>query len=1021
MKSIKINVPSLLAVLAVIAALLAAAFYYMEIDADVTKYLPRHDPVIVDAEYVLKNHSVQDRLVIDIGIQKENPAVLLTCGRFVAQKLTESGLFEQVGLKNYEKIMPDLLSHILNNLPVLFDKAQLQEEVAPLLTAENVNRTARDNYNKLLDLEGIGRSTAISKDPLGLSNRVLARLSSLSPSKNVRFFGGKLISSDGKHLLLIATPSGSGMDTQLARQLSALFSTIGRELSDQYGDAENRVVLTPMGAYRAALDNEVIAREDSERAILLASLGIALLLIFAFPRPLLGLFAFLPAIFGSAAALFVLALLERSISIMALGFGGAIIAITVDHGIAFLLFLDRPEITTGKMAAREIRSVGLLTALTTMGAFGALLFSDFPIFEQLGLFTAMGIGFSFLFVHLVFPMIFPEMPSAPVRALPLRKGVEKLTGFGAKGAFLLALLGVFMLFFARPEFLVSLNAMNTVSQKTFAAEKTFNRVWGEGIFENIFLMTAGEHVSDLQATGDKMLSMLNRDLASGVLASGFIPTMVFPGEKRAMENLSAWRSFWSKKRVARLRENLGSASAEVGFRREAFAPFLKTLAEYDYQSDVTKIPAEFHDMLGIKQNTAKTLWVQFSNLKPGPAYDAQAFYERYGFFGKIFDPTFFSQRLGGLLFSTFLRMLWIIGLSIIILLFIYFLDWRLVLAALTPVLFALVCTLGTLNLLGHPLDIPGLMLSIVVLGMGIDYSLFMVRAYQRYATQDHPSFQLIKMTVFMAAFSTIIGFGALCFARHALLKSAGLTSLLGITYSLAGAFVILPPVLKFLFRTPAEKTGKAFPLLRAVLRRYHNMEAYPRCFARFKMMSDPMFKELPRFFGGDVNPSIILDIGTGYGVPACWLLERFPSAKVYGIDPDGERVRVASRAMDKRGSVKQDAAPNIPNAPGPADMAMMLDMAHYLSDEAFSLTLSRLCRHLKKGGHLLIRVAVPLDGQHSWLWKLEALKSRVSHMDLHDRPIEKISHVIEEVGFKIKENIPSGKRGESVWLTAEKD
>ena len=1021
MKSIKINVPCLLAVLALTAALLAAAFYRMEIDADVTKYLPRHDPVIADAEDVLKNHTVQDRLVIDIGIQKENPAVLRACGRFVAQKMRESGLFEQVGFKHYEKIMPDLLSHILNNLAILFDETQLQEEVAPLLTAENINQTTRDNYNKLLELEGIGRATAISKDPLEISNKVLARLSSLSPSKNVRFSGGQLISADGKHLLLIATPSGSGMDTQLARNLSALFQTIGRELSDRYGDDENPVVLTPMGAYRVALDNEVIAREDSEKAILLASLGIALLLLFAFPRPLLGLFAFLPAIFGSAAALFVLALLERSVSIMALGFGGAIIAITVDHGIAFLLFLDRPETTTGKMAAREIRSVGLLTALTTMGAFGALLFSDFPIFEQLGLFSAMGIGFSFLFVHLIFPMIFPEMPPAPARALSLRKGVEKLTGFGVKGALFMALLGVFMIFFARPEFLVSLNAMNTVSQKTLAAEKTFNRVWGQGIFEDIFLMTAGEHVADLQTTQDKMLPLLQRDRASGVLASGFVPAMVFPGENRAMENLMAWRSFWNKERVARLKENLGYASAEVGFRRDAFAPFLETLTEYDYQSDATKIPAQFHEMLGIKQDPAKTLWVQFSNLKPGPAYDAQAFYGRYGSFGKIFDPAFFSQRLGGLLFSTFLRMLWIIGLSVILLLFIHFLDWRLVLAALTPVLFALVCTLGTLNLLGHPLDIPGLMLSIVVLGMGIDYSLFMVRAYQRYGAQDHPSFQLIKMTIFMAAFSTIIGFGVLCFSRHALLISAGLTSLLGITYSLAGAFVILPPVLKFLFRTPAERTGKPLSLFRAVLRRYRRMEAYPRCFARFKMMTDPMFKELPRFFGGDVGPATILDIGTGYGVPACWLLERFPNATVYGIDPDGERVRAASRAMDKRGNVKQDAAPNIPDAPEPAHMAIMLDMAHYLSDEAFSFTLRRLYKHLKAGGNLLIRVAIPSDGRYSWLWKLEALKSRVSHVDLHHRSIEKILRMIEETGFKIKEKFPSGKKGESVWLMAEKD
>ena len=1077
MKSIKIHFPFLIAVLAVMAVLLAIALFRVEIDTDITKHLPQSDPVIADAEHVFKNHPIQDRLIIDIGLQKENLALLLACSRFVEQKLTQSGLFKQVGIKDFQTVMPDLMAHILNNLPVMFNETELQNKVAPLLTSEKISKVAKDHYNKLLDLEGIGRSETISKDPLALSNTVLGRLSSLAPANNIRFHGGQLISSDGKHLLLVATPMGSGMDTALARKLSALLSTTGRELADQFGDAENRVALIPMGAYRAALDNEIIARQDSERAILLASIGIALLLIFAFPRPLLGLFAFLPALFGSVTALFVLALLERSISIMALGFGGAIIAITVDHGIAFLLFLDRPQWRTedrgqrtegreqssvirhpssvrGRAAAREIWSVGLVAALTTMGAFGALIFSDFPIFEQLGRFTALGIGFSFLFVHVAFPLIFPEMPPGPQRSLPLRKGIQKLTGLGVKGALGAVVLTIFMIFFARPEFLVSLSAMNTVSEETLAAEKTLNRTWGEGIFENIFLMTKGKHVSDLQAVGDNMLPMLNQDLASGVLASGFMPSMVFPGEKKAKENLLAWRSFWNPKRVGQLKEDLKNASATVGFRPKAFEPFLETLSDHGYQIKSTEIGPEFYPMLSITQNSENSQWVQFSTLKPGPAYDALTFYDRYGPYGKIFDPTFFSQRLGGLLFSTFLNMLWIIGLSVIVLLYIYFLDWRLVLVSLIPVLFALVCTLGTLNLMGHPLDIPGLMLSIVVIGMGIDYSLFIVRAYQRYTTEDHPSFQLIKMTVFMASFSTLIGFGVLCFSRHALLKSAGLTSLLGIAYSLAGAFIILPPVLKFLFRERPEKAAKALPLHRAVLGRYRNLEAYPRCFARFKMMVDPMFKEFPQFFDDGLDPKTVLDIGTGYGVPACWLLERFPEAKVFGIDPGGERVRVASMAVGKRGRIERDAAPHVPTVPEPADGAIMLDMAHYLSDDVLALTFKRLYTKLSYGGWLLIRVAAPtggrmkaeggrrkmdsnpietnlhpssfilhpssVKGRYSWPWKLEALKSRLSRTSLYYRPTDMLVKMLTSTGFQMKRNIPSGSRGESVWLMAEK-
>ena len=80
--------------------------------------------------------------------------------------------------------------------------------------------------------------------------------------------------------------------------------------------------------------------------------------------------------------------------------------------------------------------------------------------------------------------------------------------------------------------------------------------------------------------------------------------------------------------------------------------------------------------------------------------------------------------------------------------------------------------------------------------MGIDYALFLVRSYQRYGRADHPAFSLIRAAVIMTSVSTMIGFGVLAFARHSMLQSAGITSLLGIGYSAMGAFLILPPLLK---------------------------------------------------------------------------------------------------------------------------------------------------------------------------------------------------------------------------------
>ena len=353
------------------------------------------------------------------------------------------------------------------------------------------------------------------------------------------------------------------------------------------------------------------------------------------------------------------------------------------------------------------------------------------------------------------------------------------------------------------------------------------------------------------------------------------------------------------------------------------------------------IPPDYLNFLGISKIADGSSWIQVATLTTGPAYDAHRFHERYGSTGRLFDPGFFSERLGKLLFHTFLKLFFIIALSVAVLLFVFFADAALTVVSLLPVAFALIATLGTMTIIGHPLDIPGLMLSIVVLGMGIDYSLFFVRSFQRYGTLGHPSFGLIRMTVFMSAVSTLIGFGTLCTADHSLLKSAGLTSFLGIAYSMIGAFLILPPVLDHIQKKRQAKTPKSGSLQDRVLNRYHNMDAYPRFFARFKMRFDPMFLELQQILQSSDGIKTIIDIGCGYGVPSSWLLERFPEARIFGIEPSKKRVRIASLAVGTRGTVVQGYAPEVPEVPRPADLTTLLDMVHFLNDDALLLTLAQ--------------------------------------------------------------------------------
>jgi trans-aconitate methyltransferase len=335
--------------------------------------------------------------------------------------------------------------------------------------------------------------------------------------------------------------------------------------------------------------------------------------------------------------------------------------------------------------------------------------------------------------------------------------------------------------------------------------------------------------------------------------------------------------------------------------------------------------------------------------------------------------------------------------------------------------FALIATLGTLKIIGHPLDIPGIMLWIIIMGMGINYSIYYACFYQRYRDEKHPAMDIVKLAMFLAAFTTLIGFGVLAIAQHNLLRSIGLTSLLGIGYSIIGAYWILPTLIKkiyapFTFPSGPVVIGSKEHLERTVLR-YRHLEAHPRLFARFKIMMDPMFKELNRYVQ---NPQRIIDIGCGYGIPATWLLEIYPDAKVYGLEPDEVRVLIASHAIANRGRIEVGRAPDLPAVEGEVDTVMMLDMLHLINDEELKLVLQRIYQKLSAGGTLIIRATVPTDRKIPWKRWIEATRLKLTKMPQRFRQEKEIAGFMTAAGFAVEVFASPTAGVEEKWFVGKK-
>jgi predicted exporter len=113
---------------------------------------------------------------------------------------------------------------------------------------------------------------------------------------------------------------------------------------------------------------------------------------------------------------------------------------------------------------------------------------------------------------------------------------------------------------------------------------------------------------------------------------------------------------------------------------------------------------------------------------------------------------------------------------------------RLTALALVPVATGVVALLGMIPALGLTLDAPSVISAIVAVGLTIDYGVFMVSAcHHRLETGT-------RMAVTLSAVTTLIGAGALLFARHPILFAIGSTMTTGVLAGYVSSLLVVPPL-----------------------------------------------------------------------------------------------------------------------------------------------------------------------------------------------------------------------------------
>ncbi len=632
------------------------------------------------------------------------------------------------------------------------------------------------------------------EDPLGAFPALLARLAGGATPLATQ--DGVFVSADGRWAVIFLATRHSAFDSVAQRPLLAEIERQRTALKARHGAD---LVLEVSGANRFAIQAEDAIRRDASLISTLSMFGVmALFLLFFRSLPAL-VIALAPALAGIlvalASGLFVFGKLDG----MTIAFGASLIGATIDYPVHVLnLWTLAPPGSSPWGVTRRLRISLTMAALTTMASFAGLGVTAFPGFRELGFFATVGIAGALLATLLLLPDLLPASGSAP----PLAQGVAARLGAALlslrRHRAALALVPVAALAvgaFAIPQLRWD-DDLSRLGQPDPALQAEEARVRSRiSNFEGArFVIVLADSAEQALQRNEAVYARLAALVADGALAGVRSLHGLLWSESLQRENLTALRA------SPDLARRLDAAFRATGFKPGAFAPFADALAEEPAPLTLAELRASpLGELAGslVLELEGRTAVISYLREVRDPAAVARAladlpdvhFFEQRTFLNDVYarfrDQTLQQVAIGSAL--------------VLALLLARYRDVRRAVAAFLPSALVAVLVLSALALLGQPVNLLHAVSLLIVMGMGVDYGIYVVDGVANSAEMG-----ATLLSILLCCLTTLCGFGTLALSDHPALRAIGLTTGIGILLSM-----LLAPLTLLILRADIEPARAA--------------------------------------------------------------------------------------------------------------------------------------------------------------------------------------------------------------------
>ena len=1020
----------------VAAALLCSS--RLKMNEDFTDMLPMSDPAIAEQVEALKHVRQADRLFVDVQTTEPDPERLAEAADRMHGALQQIPELSQFRYNVEASDMREVFEQLQAQLPALLTAKELHELEATLETSA-IEKRLSWMKKAMSQPQGLMLKDVVQADPVGLGDAVSARLRALQAGAgNTRLVAGRITSADGRHALISAVPGFRPSELQRSAPLVARVLKAARDVEAGFPTNSVRIAIT--GAHRVALENASMIRRDTTFTSVVATVAVGILMYAAYRRRWLALLGLVPTGFGALGAMLVFYVTGDAVSAVALGCGSILIGVTVDYGIYVLYHTDDAPPASREQLARAVAQLApTLTfgALTTMAAFLVMLVSPVSGHRQLGLFGAVGVAVAAVFAIVILPLFVPVGATGAARVLPLTTAMQRLFAWRDRRAklvlpLLLVFSGLCVAGVARLRFDGDFGRLNGVSRETRHDEEVVREVWGKALSLTTVVVTGATREEALQKNERVLAGLRNLQERREVESFASIAPL-YPSEQMRQSNRRDWSAFWSGARRQALSDSLASAAAKLGFRTNTFGPFLERIATPN-RGSVTGAGTT-----AALEHLVSDYWSEEDGrvsvctlVKAGDRGNFQRLREavRQGVPGALLLN---KAALSDEITRVARRSLPIFAALVValnaVLLFLLLGRLELVLITLLPMAAGVFWTLGTLGLLGQPIDMANFIFAIFVIGVGGDYSLFMVMAELEPVRGREDRTASTGGAVTICAGTTLLGVGVLVLARHPAMFSIGLSAWLGISFTLLATLFLVPPCMARLRRRAASPAGvvagsgpdAAAARRKRVCRLYRYQGPYVEQYAYWKLRTDPLFRAVD---AATPRQGHILDAGCGYGLVAHWLALGAPERTLHGIDHDAAKIQVA-QATARDSTRLTFAEGDLLTTAWPAgDVVLLCDVLHYFPRESKERILQRAFAAVRPGGSLIVRDACSNGAAHRVVVWSERFAVSVGHnltqRGLHFEDAAGYASLLQAAGFIEVRRVPEAGLGSNVMLVASK-